>query len=359
MSVLYDSEPEDLIDFLVHNGNGVKGLSQLNLKQIPSQFIQPPDQRHSHIQVSTQKSIPTIDVSQWADTNTAQSICEAATTWGFFQIVNHGIPPEVMENVKRASHDFFGLPVEERRKYLKENSPTQSVMLKTSFSPLAEKVLEWKDYLVHLVGTEIDGADFALWPSVTRGPVSEYINRVKPIIRKLLETLLNGINVTQIDEAKESALMGTLLTTLLHYPKCPNPELAAGAGPHSDISSLTILLQDDVGGLYVRLSGTTDEWAHVTPVDGSLVVNIGDVLEIMSNGRYKSVEHRVFVDGRRDRVSVPVFVNPSANAVIGPLPEVMEDGEKPMYRRLVYSDYFGYFFSKGHDGKRTIDFARV
>ncbi|GER54723.1 2-oxoglutarate (2OG) and Fe(II)-dependent oxygenase superfamily protein [Striga asiatica] len=169
MSVLYHSEPEDLIDFLVHNGNGVKGLSQLNLKQIPSQFIQPPDQRLSHIQVSTQKSIPTIDVSQWADTKTAQSICEAAKTWGFFQIVNHGIPPEVMENVKRASHDFFGLPVEERRKYLKENSPTQSVMLKTSFSPLAEKVLEWKDYLVHLVGPEIDDADFALWPSVTSG----------------------------------------------------------------------------------------------------------------------------------------------------------------------------------------------
>ncbi|GER28859.1 2-oxoglutarate (2OG) and Fe(II)-dependent oxygenase superfamily protein [Striga asiatica] len=265
-----------------------------------------------------------------------------------------------MENVKRASHDFFGLPVEERRKYLKENSRTQSVMLKTSFSPLAEKVLEWKDYLVHLVVPEIDDADFALWPSVTRyvlvavyglvlqldkiclGPVSEYINRVKPIIRKLLETLLKGINMTQkIYEAKESALMGSLLTTLLHYPKCPNPEL------------------DNIGGLYVQLSGPIEEWAHVTPVDGSLVVNIGNVLEIMSNGRYKSVEHRVFVDGNRDRVSVPVFANPSADAVIGPLPEVMEDGEKPVYRRLVYSDYLGYFFSKGHDGKRTIDFARV
>lgn len=170
--------------------------------------------------------------------------------------------------------------------------------------------------------------------------------------------LLSGINVKQMDEVKESASMGSLAVTLLYYPMCPNPDLAAGAGPHSDISSITILLQDDVGGLYVRAS-EGDKWIHATPIKGSLVVNIGDVLQIMSNGRYKSIEHRVFLSSNRNRVSVPIFANPSMDAVIGPLSEAVEVGEKPIYKQVVFSDYFNYFFSKGHDGKQTIDYARI
>lgn len=193
---------------------------------------------------------------------------------------------------------------------------------------------------------------------VRRDQVLEYINWTKPVIRKLLNILLSGIKVKNFDESKESALMGSPVVTLLHYPICPNPDLAAGAGRHSDVSSITVLLQDEVGGLYVR-EAENDKWIHVTPVKGALVVNIGDVLQIMSNDRYKSIEHRVFVSGSKNRVSVPIFVNPSPNAVIGPLPEVLEDGEKPLYKEVVYSDYFSYFFSKGHDGKKTIDFARI
>ncbi|KAK6162060.1 hypothetical protein DH2020_001901 [Rehmannia glutinosa] len=295
------------------------------------------------------ESVPIIDVSKWDDPKVAESICEAATKWGFFQIINHGVPLDVLENVKRAAHDFFELLVEERRKYLKENSPTHTVMLTTSFNPLAEKVLEWKNNLVHFVGQE-NNEHFKLWPPVSREQVLEYMNWLKPIIRKLLEALLNGINVKPIDEVKESALMGSSAVTLLYSPKCPNPDLAAGAGPHSDISSITILLQDDVGGLYIRMS-EGDKWIHVTPIKGSLVVNIGDVLQILSNDRYKSVEHRVFVNGNKDRVSVPIFVNPSRDAIIGPLPGVMEPREKPIYKPLLYSITSIIFSRKGHDGE--------
>lgn len=351
-------EREDLIDFLVNKGNGVKGLSQLNLEKIPDQFIQPPQLRLNHIQVATEESIPIIDVSKWDDPKVSESICDAAAKLGFFQIINHGIPTHVVENVKTAAHGFFELSVEERSKYLKENSPTPTVTLHTSFSPLAEKVLEWKDFLFHLAGAQNQIQDSQFWPPVSRDPVLEYINFARPIIRKLLEVLLSGINVKQMDEVKESALMGSLAVTLLYYPMCPNPDLAAGAGPHSDISSITLLLQDDVGGLYVRAS-EGDRWIHVTPVEGSLVVNIGDVLQIMSNDRYKSIEHRVFLSSNRNRVSVPIFANPSMDAVIGPLSEVVEVGEKPIYRQVVFSDYYNYFLSKGHDGKQTIDYAKI
>ncbi|CAI9106052.1 OLC1v1005109C1 [Oldenlandia corymbosa var. corymbosa] len=348
-------EPIDLIDYVVNQGNGVKGLSKLGLKSIPKQYIQPPEERLDKNQVIHEESIPIIDVSNWDDPRVVESISEAAGKWGFFQIINHGIPIEVLENVMEAAHKFFELPSEEKKKYLKENSPTQTVQLKTSFS-LAEKVLEWKDFLMHFYFPNDESVQ--LWPSVSKDQVLEYVNCAKPVIRNLLEVLLKGLNVKELDKTKESVLMGNLIVDLMHYPKCPNPDLAAGVGRHSDISSITILLQDDVGGLYVRGTGP-DQWIHVTPVKGALVVNIGDILQIVSNDRYKSIEHRVIVDERRDRVSVPIFVNPADDVLIGPFPEVLQNGEKPIYKQFLFPEYFNFFFSKGPEGKNTMEYVKL
>ncbi|KAK4492320.1 hypothetical protein RD792_003123 [Penstemon davidsonii] len=362
MSDLSLFEHESLIDFILNKGNGVKGLSQLNLKTIPNQFIQPPQERLHPNQIAAQESVPIIDFSNWDDPKVAESICDAASKWGFFQIINHGIPLEVLENVKQAAHDFFNLPVVERRNYLKENTPSQTVQLRTSFSPQVEKPTCFTDYsLIYyvLMYTSVDDLyNCYFMPYGPEDQVLEYINWAKPVIRKLLEILLSGINVEKMDEVKESALMASQIVSLLYYPVCPNPDLASGAGPHADISSLTFLLQDDVGGLYVR-ANECDKWIHVEPVKGAFVVNIGDVLQIMSNDRYKSIEHRVLVSGSKNRVSVPIFVNPAPNASIGPLPEVLEAGEKPIYKQIVHSDYYNYFFSKAHDGKQTINYAKI
>ncbi|XP_057782165.1 bi-functional coumaroyl CoA and feruloyl CoA ortho-hydroxylase F6H2-2-1-like [Salvia miltiorrhiza] len=347
---------EDLIDFLIKKGNGIKGLSELKLAKIPDDFIQPPHQRLSHTKVATQHSIPIIDVSNWDDPRVSQSICAAAADWGFFQIINHGIPIGVLQDVKNATHDFFNLPVAERSKYLKENSPTPSIVLKTSFSHSVDKVLEWKDSLLHFTGTHDDGSH--LWPNLTRDRVLEYTKLARPVIGNLVSVLLSGINVQQ--KQTQSDLVGSVDVSLLCYPKCPNPDLASGATPHSDVSVLTLLLQDDVGGLYVRASQGEDQWIHVEPMEGALIVNVGDVLEIMSNGKYKSIEHRVFlVSGDVDRVSVPLFVIPPRDALIGPLPEALHIGEKPIYRQIVFSDYFNRAFSKPPNGKQTIDYVRV
>lgn len=184
------------------------------------------------------------------------------------------------------------------------------------------------------------------------------MERAEPVIRKLLKVLLKGIKVNEIDKAKEYTMMGSPIVNLNYYPRCPNPDLTAGVRPHSDISTITVLLQDDNGGLYVRATND-DNWIHVPPIDGALVINIGDILQIMSNDRYKSIEHRVVPNGSKNRISVPIFVNPGADAVFGPLPEVLEKGEQPLYKQVMFSDYFKYFFSKTHDGKKTMDFAKI
>ncbi|KAI3688262.1 hypothetical protein L1987_81973 [Smallanthus sonchifolius] len=183
----------------------------------------------------------------------------------------------------------------------------------------------------------------------------EYMRSSKTVVKKLLKILMNGLNVKEIDE---SILMGSKRINLNYYPKCPNLELTVGVGRHSDVSTLTVLLQDDIGGLYVRNIDSM-KWVNVPPVKGSLVINVGDALQIMSNGKYKSVEHRVITNGNDNRISAPIFVNPRPSDIIGPLAEVVENGEKPMYKHVLYSDYVKHFFRKAHDGKATIDFAKV
>ncbi|KAL4611978.1 hypothetical protein ACB092_08G164800 [Castanea dentata] len=355
------SESSNITDFVVTNGNGVKGLSEMGLKTLPKQYIQPVKERITVSNILPQESIPIIDMSNWDEPKVSKSICDATKKWGFFQIINHGVPIEVLENVKDATHRFFNLPAEEKRKFSKEKSPSNSVRFGTSFSPdspEAEKALEWKDYLSLFYVSEDEAS--ALWPFACKcnicvrtyirtyiihrigqvlvkssDQVLEYMRGSEPVIQRLLEALMKRINVKGIDETKESLLMGH----------------------HSDMSILTILLEDDIGGLYVR--GNNDSWVHVPPISGSLVINVGDALQIMSNGRYKSIEHCVVANGSKNRISVPIFVNPRPYDMIGPFPEVLAGGEKALYKQVLYSNYVKHFFKKAHDGKKTIEFAKI
>ncbi|RDX68955.1 Feruloyl CoA ortho-hydroxylase 1 [Mucuna pruriens] len=350
-----NSTPTNLIDFLVNQANGVKGLADLNLPSVPPQYTQPLQARLDPTKIVPQESIPIIDFSNWDDPDVQDSIFDAATKWGFFQVVNHEIPFKVVDDLKAAVHSFFELPAEEK-KCLKENSPPEVVRLATSFSPHAESVLEWKDYLQLVYASEEKIR--AYWPAICRDQALEYMKHAEALIRKLLKVLLKKLNVKELDKEREQTLMGAMILAFNYYPACPDPEVVAGVGPHSDISSITVLLQDDIGGLYVRGSDG-DSWIYVPPVEGALVINIGDVLQIMSNGRYKSIEHRVVANRSKTRISLPIFVNPPPDTVIGPLSEVLENGDEPKYKQVLYSDYFKYFFSKPHDGKKTIEFAMI
>ncbi|KAG5578449.1 hypothetical protein H5410_058583 [Solanum commersonii] len=305
---------DDILDFVIKKANGLKGLVDTNLEIIPNQCIQPKEQRLDKSQIDNQESIPTINLSNFDDLNVEKSIQEAASKWGFFQIINHGIPIEVLENLKDAAHKFFELPAEEKVKYHKEKvSPGESVlMFWSAIGEKDEKVLEWRDTIRHGCNPQNDSN---LWPPQTRNQVLEYQKWAKPLAKKLLEVLLKGLNVNEINESLEPLLMGTMSININYYPSCPNPSIAIGFRRHCDMDCITLLLQDNTGGLYVR--GTKDNWIHVNPIKGALAVNIGDSLQIMSNDRYKSIEHCVVVDSSRARISIPLFVNPSFDSVIG------------------------------------------
>ena len=155
----------NLIDFLVNQANGVKGLVDLNLPSTPHQYILPVEARLDKTKIVPQESIPIIDFTNCDDPDVQNSIFSAATEWGFFQVVNHGIPTKVLDDLKASVHRFFELPAEEK-KSVQENSPPEIVRLSTSFSPHSESVLEWKDYLLLMYASE--EKIHAYWPATCK-----------------------------------------------------------------------------------------------------------------------------------------------------------------------------------------------
>ncbi|CAH8319898.1 unnamed protein product [Eruca vesicaria subsp. sativa] len=353
----------DVREFVVSQRNGVKGLvDSQKLTTLSSPYIQPPQERLSSDKIlsSSSSPVPVIDVSNWDDPRVASEICDASAKLGLFQIVNHGIAPAELTALVAAARGFFELPVEERRRYWRGSSVSETAWLTTSFNPYKESVLEWRDFIKFEFLPQRHGFA-ATWPPVCKEQVTDHFKKMKPIANKILNILINNLNST-INESCEQTLMGTTRMNFNYYPECPDPSLAVGAGRHSDINTLTLLLQEDgvLSSLYARATEDGEKWINVPPIQGAIVVNIGDVLQIMSNDRYRSVEHCVLVNKSCSRVSIPVFYGPVNDSVIEPLPEVLEENnEMAKYKKVVYSDYLKGFFERAHDGKTNIESIKL
>ena len=128
-------------------------------------------------------------------------------------------------------------------------------------------------------------------------------------------------------------------TKVSHYPPCPRPDLITGLRAHTDAGGIILLFQDDqVSGLQLLKDG---EWVDVPPIRHAIVVNIGDQLEVITNGRYKSVMHRVVAQPDGNRMSIASFYNPGSDAVIFPAPALVKADEAAAgaYPRFVFEDY--------------------
>ncbi|XP_022718082.1 feruloyl CoA ortho-hydroxylase 2-like [Durio zibethinus] len=353
-----------LFNFVVRDGNGVKGMVDLGLSKVPEPYIQPPKERIDKEKATRHEQAP-IDFSRLNGPDhdeVFKEIVTAAETLGFFQLVNHGVPVDLLESLKDAAHKFFGQPSEKKAVYRKDVSPSPLVKYGTSFVPEKEKALEWKDYIS--MGYTSDAEALEQWPKECREVVLEYLKTSMNMVKKLLEILMGNLGA-ELDDSKIDALIGMKMVNMNFYPTCPNPDLTVGVGRHSDMGTLTILLQDGIGGLYVKVAeeidniGKQGEWVEIPPIPGALVINIGDALQILSNGRYKSAEHRVRTTSTKSRVSIPIFTAPKPTEKIAPLPQVVEKDGMAYYKEFVFADYMKNFFGNAHDGKKSLDFAQI
>ncbi|OMO60263.1 Oxoglutarate/iron-dependent dioxygenase [Corchorus capsularis] len=129
-----------------------------------------------------------------------------------------------------------------------------------------------------------------------------------------------------------------------YYPPCPDPELTLGLNVHTDICALTIVRPSEgVNGLQIIKDG---KWVAVESIPNSFVINLGDQIQVLSNGRYKSVHHRVVTNKTQKRVSVATFYSPRSEAIIGPIEELIDEQNPALYRNYHYSEFLEEFFKQ-------------
>ncbi|KAJ1382797.1 Oxoglutarate/iron-dependent dioxygenase [Sesbania bispinosa] len=321
--------------------SSIKAFAESNgASPIPSTYhslTESPDQNDAE---ELAASIPLIDFSLLTShdpqihAKAVLQLGKACSEWGFFMLTNHGIPENLMEEVMKKSHEFHDLPVHEKKEF-GDKGPFTPIRHGTSFHPQAEKVHYWRDYLKVITSPQFN---FPHKPQGYREIAFEYTRKIQALARKLLEGISEslGLESNSIIESSGFDSAGLQVFAVNLYPPCPQPQLALGMPPHSDHGFLTFLMQNGIGGLQVKHDG---KWVNVSPLPKCLVVNIGDQLEAVSNGRYASVLHRAILNNRDTRISVVVANGPAPDKEIGPALELLEK-EKPLFKSIKYQDYY-------------------
>nr|XP_020166923.1 1-aminocyclopropane-1-carboxylate oxidase homolog 11-like [Aegilops tauschii subsp. strangulata] len=187
----------------------------------------------------------------------------------------------------------------------------------------------------------------------------EYAKQVKNLGSTLFELLSEALGLKPSYLTDIECNQGQIIFCHYYLP-CPQPELAIGTSRHSDSGFLTILLQDEIGGLQFLHE---DRWIDVTPTPGAFIVNIGDLLRSISNDGFRSVDHRVVAKNAAPRVSITCFFSthfhPASMRMYGLIKEMLSDENRPLYRETLVRDYIKHYYSIGLDAKTAISDFRL
>ncbi|KAF2319114.1 hypothetical protein GH714_013407 [Hevea brasiliensis] len=315
----------------------VQSLSESCLDEVPNRYIKPPLERPSIKSSSSSSSfasdddvnIPIVDLGGLYgkdDTLRASILGEisiACHDWGFFQVINHGIKPELLDRGREIWREFFHLPMEEKQNMQILQRPMK---------------------------------DYNKWPALPsncREVIDEYGRQVVELCGRLMKVLsINlGLGERRLQDAFGGENIGACLRVNF-YPKCPQPELTLGLSSHSDPGGMTLLLPDDqVTGLQVRRG---NDWITVKPAPHAFIVNIGDQIQVLSNAIYRSVEHRVIVNSAKERVSLAFFYNPKG-IPIEPLKELVTPERPSLYQAMTFDEYRLFIRTRGPKGKSQVE----
>lgn len=295
--------------------------------------------------------IPIVDLSpmrgndERAKKSLAGEIDQAFTTVGFCYAVNHGVPQQIIDTAFTAAARFYALPVAQKNKVAVNN-------LFRGYSGLDDELRSYNEYNSDGTPSEAgakstsggkemfnlslevaegdsdpqpDGWTYGPnnWPDADmpefRRAIYPYFEAVCRAGDDLLRAVSLALGVSE-DFFLGKYTRNTGQCTVLHYPPLDAAAVAAGiesSTAHCDFSCITLLYQDNVGGLQVQ-ERATKKWVDATPIAGAFVINVGDMLARWTNHRYVSTPHRVMNTSGRQRYSIGTFYNPSATAVVDP-----------------------------------------
>ncbi|XP_054811147.1 gibberellin 2-beta-dioxygenase 8-like [Prosopis cineraria] len=280
------------------------------------------------VEIST-CDLPVIDLGRLNSTDHVEreeckkEIIEAAKQWGFFQVVNHGISQQLLQRLLSEQMKVFHRPFAQKSQ---ETSTSFNYKWGNPFATNPRQ-LSWSEAFHVLPHGPPNMADHH--HQCLRSMTEAFARKAGPLAQRLAEILGEELNMKS-RYFRENCLPNTSFIRLNRYPPCPIPKHVFGFLPHSDSTFLTILFQDQVGGLQLLRDGT---WVGVKPNPHSLLVNIGDLFQVLSNGVYRSIRHRVAAAQKVERFSVAYFYNPSHDAVIE------SHGTPKVYRSFTFREY--------------------
>ncbi|XP_076950000.1 gibberellin 3-beta-dioxygenase 1-like [Bidens hawaiensis] len=293
-----------------------------------SQLDEPVDNIQTHDLKDS--PIPVIDLGS---PNAKSFIANACEKWGIFQVINHGVPFELVKKVESESQKLFALPTHEKCKVLRsveKASGYGTIPVSTYF----DKCM-WQEGFT-IWGSCVDDAKI-LWPheyQIFCDTMDAYQEQMKLLTHKLLLIILETLDVTE--EEFNWVLSTNDSYGLFHlnsYPPCPNPSQALGLAPHTDSLLFTILGQNGISGLEVFVEGLG--WSRVQPVEGAFVVNVGDLLHIFSNAKFPPAMHRAIVNQSKQRISIAYFHGPPVETMVAP----SSNFEKPCFKSMMVKEY--------------------
>lgn len=304
--------------------------------------------------------IPILDVSslygddQEAVRATAATLRRYLETIGFLYVVGHPIPRADVEAVREASKRFFALPEEEKAtlkidKNFRGFLPfAGSTIVTSSVAAVSKPNQSESIFFMHEVEADDPRAlaDKPLqgpnqWPQEEalpefRATIERYVDEMSTLARKMVGAIALSLGLPS-DSLDRYFEQPTTFLRLLHYPTQPQEEGLFGSAPHTDYGFITLLAQDNVGGLEVK--NKAGDWVPAPPVPDSFVMNVGDILARWSNDQFVSTPHRVINRSGRERYSQPFFFDPSMDETIEALSVCVPAGTSPKYEPVLYGDY--------------------
>ncbi|KAL6842186.1 hypothetical protein ACP4OV_028165 [Aristida adscensionis] len=287
-------------------------------------------------------SLPVVDLSR-GRAEVRRAVLAAGRELGLFQVVNHGVPEQTLRDMEAVSEEFFRLPAAEKAAYYSEDKRKRNRFFSgTTYETGGES---YRLDCLRLAGAfPLAAGAAADWPDKPRRlreAVAQYMAQGRGVAMEVLRLLCEAMGLPP-DYFDGDLSGGDVVLGINHYPRCPEPEpetaaaAALGLPPHCDRNLITVILPGPVPGLEVAYNGG---WIRVEPVPNALLLVLGLQLEVVTNGLLKSNEHRVMTNPVRSRTSVAMFIEPTADCLVGPAEEFISEDNPPCYRTLTFADF--------------------
>ncbi|KAJ3695350.1 hypothetical protein LUZ60_000727 [Juncus effusus] len=288
----------------------------------------------------TPPSIPSVDL---LSPGSSEQIVKACKEFGFFKVTNHGVSMNLVEKLEAEAVKFFSLPQTEKEKFGPSNP----------FGYGSKKIglngdVGWLEYLLLSVNSNLldqSTLSFLKDPSSSLfgSYLDEYITSIRKLVSQVLELMADGLRLQPRDALSKLLKPDERdeVFRMNHYPPCPmlqgfNCGLT-GFGEHTDPQIISLLRSNGTSGLQIVLKD--GRWLSVPSDKEAFFINVGDSLQVLTNGRFRSVRHRVVANSLKSRVSMIYFGGPPLSQRIAPIPQLMKEGELSLYRDFTWGEY--------------------